>query len=90
MNQQYLTLSRNVKCAKKYAKTPPNSMPMAKEFNKKVAMGLKQWNGLWISDIIYMWSRYTVSVFISRKRPSDVIDSLMTNWLGVFGIMGLN
>ena len=65
-------------------------MPMAKEFNEKVAMGLKQWNGLWISDIIYMWSRYTVSVFISRKRPSDVIDSLMTNWLGVFGIMGLN
>ena len=45
MNQQYLTLSRNVKCAKKYAKTPPNSMPMAKEFNEKVAMGLKQWNG---------------------------------------------
>ena len=28
------------------------------------------------------------TVFITRKRPSDVIDSLMTNWIGVFGIMG--
>ena len=75
----------------KYAKTPPKpvvSMPMAKEFNEKVAMDLKQWNGLRILHIIDMWSRYTVSVFISRKRPSDVIESLMTNWIGVFGIMG--
>ena len=35
-----------------------------------------------------MWSRYTESVFISRKKPPDVIDSLMTNWIGFFIVMG--
>ena len=65
---------------KTYAKTPPKpvvSMPMAKEFNDKVAMDLKQMNGLWILHILDMWSRYTVSVFISWKKPSDVIDRLI-------------
>ena len=84
-------IEQKCEMCKKYAKTPPKpvvSMPMAKEFNEKVAIDLKQWNGLWILHIIDMWSRYTVSVFISRKRPSDVIHSLMTNWIGVFGIMG--
>ena len=84
-------IEQKYEICKKYSKTPPNpvvSMPMAKEFNEKVAMDLKQWNGLRILHIKYMWSRYTVSVFISRKRPSDVIESLMTNWIGVFGIMG--
>jgi len=50
---------------------------MATEFNEKVAMDLKQWNGRWILHMIDMWSRYTISVFISRKRPSDVIEEIM-------------
>ena len=37
--------------------------------------------------MIDMWSRYTVSVFIDRKRPSDFIDRMMTHWIGKFGIM---
>ena len=63
-------------------------MPMATQFNAKVAMDLKQWNGCWILHIIDMWSRYTISVFINRKRPSDVVNALMQNWVGVFGEMG--
>lgn len=35
-----------------------------------------------------MWSRYTGSVFISRKKPNEVIDALMRNWNCVFGVMG--
>ena len=35
-----------------------------------------------------MWSRYTVSVLIDRKRPSNVIDALMQRWVAVFGVMG--
>ena len=34
-----------------------------------------------------MWSRYTVSVFIQRKRSNDVINALMQRWVAVFGVM---
>ena len=61
---------------------------MATKFNEKVAMDLKQWNSRWILHIIDMWSRYTLSIFIDRKKPSNVIDSLMTHWIGKFGVMG--
>lgn len=53
----------------KYSKTPPRpvvGMLMATQFNEKVAIDLKQWNGMWILHIIDMWSRYTISVFINR------------------------
>ena len=61
---------------------------MASQFNEKVSMDLKQWNGHWILLIIDMWSRFTVSVIINRKRPSDVIDAFMQRWIAVFGTMG--
>ena len=32
-----------------------------------------------------MWSRLTVSVFIDRKRPSDVIDNIMLRWVRAGG-----
>ncbi|ESO92708.1 hypothetical protein LOTGIDRAFT_175654 [Lottia gigantea] len=76
---------------KQYVKTPPRpvvSMPMASRFNEKVAMDLKLWWGLWILHIIDIWSRYTVSLFIARKRPCDVIDGLMGRWVAVFGVKG--
>ncbi|KAL5015625.1 hypothetical protein ScPMuIL_007295, partial [Solemya velum] len=76
---------------KVYARSPPRpvvSMPMASRFNEKVAMDLKQWKGRWILHMIDMWSRYTVSVFICRKKSSDVIDVVMRHWIGVFGVMG--
>ena len=70
-----------------YAKTPSTptvGVPMATKFNEKVAMDLKQWNSGWILHIIDMWSRYTLSIFIDRKKPSNVIDNLMTHWIGKF------
>ena len=84
-------IDRKCDLCKRYAKTPARpivGMPMATQFNEKVAMDLKQWNGRWILHIIDMWSRYTISVFINRKRPSDVVNALMQNWVGVFGVMG--
>ena len=75
---------------KRCAKTPSRpvvGLPMASQFNEKVSMDLKQWNGHWILHITDMWSRYTVSVFINRKKPSDVIDALMQRWIDVFGTM---
>ena len=50
-------------------------------------MDLKQWKVRWILHLIDMWARYTVSVFINRKRPSDIIDAMMTHWIGKFGVM---
>ena len=76
---------------KRYAKTPSRpvvALLMASQFNEKVSMDLKQWNGHWILHIIDMWSRYTVSVFVNRKKPSDVIDALMQRWISVFETMG--
>ena len=84
-------IDRKCDLCKRYAKTPARpivGMPMATQFNEKVAMDLKQWNGRWILHIIDMWSRYTISVFINRKRPSDVVNALMQNWVGVFGVLG--
>ena len=73
-----------------YSKTPSRpiaGMPMASKFNEKVAMNFKQWNGRWILYIIDMWSRYTLSVFVDRKKPGNIIDALMTQWIGKFGVM---
>ena len=62
-------------------------MPRASKCNEKVAMDLKQWNGRWILHIIDMWSSYTLSVFVGRKKPGGIIDALMTQWTGQFGVM---
>ena len=34
-----------------------------------------------------MWSIYTLSVFVDRKKPGNIIDALMTQWIGKFGVM---
>ena len=76
---------------RRYAKTPSRpvvDLLMASQFDEKVSMDLKQWNGPRIFHIIGMCSRYTVSAFINRKKPSDVIDALMQRWIAVFGTMG--
>ena len=61
---------------------------MAARFNQKVYMDLKKWGDKWILHLIDMFSRLSISTFISRKRPSDVIDKIMTCWMGAgFGGM---
>ena len=83
-------IGKKCNLCKMYMKTPPRpivGLPMASRFNEKIAMDLKQWKGRWILHIIDMWSRYTVSVFIQRKRSNDVINALMQRWVAVFGVM---
>lgn len=79
-----ITLISSSKCelCKAYSITPPRpvvSMPMAKQFNEKVPIDLKQYKGRCILYMIDMWSRYTMSVFISRKKPNSVIEALIKN-----------
>ena len=57
---------------------PVVSLPMAKSFNKKVAMDLKNLSlGGHILHMVDMWSRYTLSFIIERKEPREVIDAFM-------------
>ena len=37
--------------------------------------------------MIDVWARYTISVLINRKGPSDIIDAMMAHWIGKFGVM---
>lgn len=67
-----------------YAKPPLRPVvgwPMASKFNEKVAMDLKQLNGHWILHVLDMWSRYTLSTVVDRKKPANIIDALMTQWI---------
>ena len=82
----------NERCeiCKRYSRTPSRpvvALPMASKFNEKVSMDLKQWGGRWILHIIDMWSRYTLSVFVERKKSSCIIEALITHWIGRFGVM---
>ena len=80
----------NCDICKEYASTPSRpsvGMPLAKVFNGVVAMDLKQWEGRWILHMIDMHTRYIISVFINRKKPYHVIDSMLYHWVGVFGLM---
>lgn len=89
--QECLTkVYENCELCKMYKKTPPRpavSKPMANRFNEKIAMDLKQWRGSWILHLFDMFTRFSVSVFIDRKKSSDVIDKIMKCWIAVFGVM---
>ena len=66
-----------------FARTPPTwrfavALPMATRFNEKIAMDLKKWRGEWILHVVDMRSRFTVSVFFERNKPSEIIGSWPT------------
>ena len=46
---------------------PAVALPMATNFNEKVAIDLKIWNGKYILYMVDMWSRLTVATCIPRK-----------------------
>ena len=70
---------------RQFAKTPARpvvSLPMANKFNDKAALDLKIWKGRkYILHMIDMFSRLSVSVFIERKHPREVIDKIMRYWV---------
>lgn len=66
---------------------PVVALPMASKFNEVVAIDLKAWKDGWILYMIDMFSRFTVSTFIRRKRPEEVIEAIIKEWIGVFGVM---
>ena len=81
---------KHCEICQQFSKTKPRSIvsfPLAKAFNEVVSLDLKHWENGFILHIIDVWSRYSMSVFISRKLPQLVIDNLMKRWIAVFGTM---
>ena len=72
---------------KKESRQAVVALPMASSFNEKVAIDLNHWKGKYILHIVDMYSRLTISCFIDRKKPREVIDKLMEKWIGYFGVM---
>ena len=71
-------------CKLTTAPKPIVILPLASEFNEKVAIDLKKLNDRYIIHIIDI---NIVSVIIVRKTPNEVINALMKHWIGVFGVM---
>ena len=67
---------------------PAVAMPMAKEFNEKVAIDLKVWKGGYILYMIDMFSRLTQAAFITRKTPEQVVNGIMEKWVAHYGVPG--
>ena len=70
---------RSCNTCKLYGKTPARpviSMPMATRFTEKVAMDLKSWKVKYILHMIDMFTRLSISVFINRKTPEEVVECL--------------
>lgn len=76
---------------KKFKRTPARpvvSLPLSDDFNQIVAMDLKIFRSGYILHIIDTFTRFSVSTYIRRKTPTDIIDNVIKKWVGVFGIMG--
>ena len=67
---------------------PVVAMPMASEFNEKLAIDLSFYKDNIILHMVDMWSRLSISVPIPRKKPSEVINSIMQSWIAYFGVPG--
>jgi hypothetical protein len=69
--------------------TPVVGMPMASEFNEKLAIDLKCLSTgarPYILHIIDMWSRLTISILLVRKKPQGVINGILLYWIKYFGV----
>ena len=73
---------------KKTKKAPPRpvvSLSMTQEFNEIVTIDLKSWNGRLILHIVDMFTRYSISCFVTNKKPDSIVDAMMQNWFCYFG-----
>jgi transposase InsO family protein len=78
------------KICKMFKRTPSRpivGLPLAKSFNDYVTLDLKQWDQQYILHIIDAATRYTLSVLIRNKQPSTIVEAILMNWIGVFGVM---
>ena len=67
---------------------PAVAMPMATEFDEKVAIDFSLYKGTPILHMVDMHTRLTVSVRLNSKRPSETIEKIMQKWVAYYGLMG--
>ena len=68
---------------------PKVEMPMASEFNVKLAIDLKIMSDKkLICHMVDMWSCLSKSVRMTRKDPKEVINIIMINWTAYYGLPG--
>ena len=66
---------------------PVVALPMANQFNETIAIDLKAWKNIWILYMIDMFSRYTAATLVKRKKPEEIIEAIIKDWIAVFGVM---
>ena len=67
---------------------PVVGFPLATEFNKYVAMDLKQWSyqgKVWFIHVVDYLTRYSVSCVIHSKRKEDILEIIFKIWMAIFG-----
>ena len=85
-------LSMNCDTCLRFKKTPSRpvvALPVATEFNEVVVLDLKEWEKgkVWFLHLIDAATRFTLSTIITNKRPSTIIQKVMTLWIGSgFGV----
>ena len=79
-------ISKQCEVCKKYKKTPARPVrciPLVTEFNKVVAMDLKQWKrGIYFLHLIDLATIFSLAAIIYDKKPSTIIEKVMTLWIG--------
>ena len=68
---------------------PVVGLPLAQEWNHTVSLDLHEVSGsghsLWYLHMINVFSRFSVEVFITNKRPTTTINEFFRNWCLSFG-----
>ena len=83
-------LYENCVTCKLFAKTPPRpvvALPPASEFCEVLTMDLKECSHgryQFILHLIDAFTRYSVSVFLTHKGASSVVNAIMCKWVAVF------
>ena len=72
----------------------PSSRPvvgfsLAHDFNEIVAMGLKQFRGVYIVPMVDHPSRYSAGAIISSKQKEVIIDKIFKHWIAISGTPNL-
>ena len=59
-------------------------MPMARSFNEKVAMDLKQFGDKYMLHMVDHLSRYSAACIIDNKRKETIVNGIMEHWVRIF------
>ena len=81
-------ISKNCLICKLYKKPAPKpivGLPNASRFQELVAMDLKFCKGKIILHLVDHATRLSVSSLVPSKKPDVIIESILTNWISVFG-----